>query len=207
MPILLSDSRQIKAYRSPWGLEILNWKVNSRAKKGLQQLVKHFWSSTWTNSDRLTCVLSVIVFVDSDLYEWIHASPNQIRKLLIAIIGYVSTKSSLQFTMTKWILSATWEQFSATCAATASFLCQFALPNTKQKARHSSDEQKPSECLDQPRRVEGWSFFGSSYENKGMNPLTAFNKTSLKNWGTPGANLESAIGSIRFQQEWCVIKY
>ena len=67
-------------------------------------LIGHF--RTRTTHDQPICVRSVTIF--ADLKHLILSQAFENPAVSIATIGYVKKKPSRQFTMTKWIQSATW---------------------------------------------------------------------------------------------------
>ena len=79
--------------------EVLACEFEERKRK----LIEHF--RTRTTHDQPICVWSVTIF--ADLKPLVLAQASENSTVSIAIIGYVQTNPSSQFTMIKWIPSAT----------------------------------------------------------------------------------------------------
>ena len=100
--------------------EVLACEFEERKRK----LIEHF--RTRTTNDRPICVRSITIFVDlRPLVLDLLALPNENPTVSIVIIGYVQTKPSLKFTMTKWIPSATWEPVSGRLCRNGEFPYEF----------------------------------------------------------------------------------
>ena len=74
----------------------------------MPKLIEHF--RTRTTPNRPIGVRSITIF--ADLKPFVLAPPSENPTVSIAIIGYVETIPSTQYTMTKWIPSITWDTSS-----------------------------------------------------------------------------------------------
>ena len=71
--------------------------------KRRQKLIEHI--TTRTSSERPLCVRSVKVFADLEQLVFASEAPDETRTIFILITGYIQTKQSRTFTMSKWIKS------------------------------------------------------------------------------------------------------
>ena len=100
-------------------VDVLACEFEERQRK----LIEHF--RTRTTHDRPICVRSIKIF--ADLKPLFLAQAFENFTVSIAIIGYVQTKPSRQFTMTKWIPSATWEPIQGGLCSYGDFLVDMVL--------------------------------------------------------------------------------
>ena len=95
--------------------------VEGEFKERKRQVIEHF--RTRTTAKRPTSLRYFTTF--ADLYDFVNASPGEIRTVSIAITGYVQTSKSRPVTMANWIPSVTWtplsHQSQEACAVAVDF--------------------------------------------------------------------------------------